>query len=170
MRMQDLGIAAVTVGVTIACASGGGAPPAVGSSGRSCAVATIDTTFAGLGPVYRDCDVDQPAKRMAVGGPPNFSGVRPRPCMSVDLEFVVDEHGRPIATPLRIVRATSDDFAQAMAATVPAWHYSPAIKDGHAVRQLVHAHEMVQTRVQRVPMGSGAPPMSEAGEPPSGSC
>ncbi len=170
MRIQDLGVAALAVGVTMACASGGGAPPVVGSSGRACSVARIDSTFTALGPVFRDCDVDRPATRTSMASHPDLTGIRPRPCMSVDLEFVVDENGKPIPAPLRIVRATSQDFAEAMAATVPGWHYNPAVKDGHPVRQLVQVHEVVQTRVVRTPLGGSPPPISESGPPLSHAC
>lgn len=170
MRTYAPGIAAVMLGVVTACASGGGAPPVVGASGRACSVTRVDSAFLALGTVYRDCDVDRPAIRTSMGGHPDFTAVQPLACMSVDLEFIVDEDGKPIPAPLHVLRATSEDFAEAIVATVPGWHYAPAMKDGHPVRQVVHAHEVVQTRVVVAPAGSLPQPMSEAGPPLSSAC
>ena len=165
MTLRDLAIGAVCIAVVTACASGGGAPPAVGASGRSCSVDKVDSTFAALGQVYRDCDVDRMATRIATGAHPDLAGVTARPCMSADVEFVVDENGRVISAPVVVVRATSTEFGDAIAATVGSWRYQPAEKDGHPVRQIVKDHEMVQTRTVVVRQGSSPPPMSGSSEP-----
>jgi hypothetical protein len=132
-------------------------------------VAKVDSAFASLGQVYRDCDVDREATRIANGAHIDLVGVTARPCMSVDLEFVVDENGRAIPAPVVIVRTTSRDFGDAVAASVPSWRYTPAQKDGNPVRQLVKTHEMVQTRTVVVRSNSPVPPTSGS-SPPVGSC
>jgi hypothetical protein len=53
------------------------------------------------------------------------------------VEFVVDENGVPVASPVRLVRSTSSEISQALLRGVPDLRFAPALKDGEPVRQLV---------------------------------
>ncbi|HVB32197.1 MAG TPA: hypothetical protein VNE60_11770 [Gemmatimonadaceae bacterium] len=135
-----------------ACASSGAAP-AVGAE-RACTPVSVDSAFAALAPVYRDCDVDRPATVASTGARPDLRPQLTQQCMSAELEFVVDERGRPLPDPVHIVRTNSREFAQALIDVLPSWRYTPAEKNGEAVRQVVRLQQSVQVRFVAAPMGT----------------
>jgi hypothetical protein len=98
--------------------------------------------------VYRDCEVDKPAKRK--GGDPSLDFDRLRvvtdlSCLRVKLEFVVDTLGQP---ELFTVRTASSDHPQleaAVRATVERLRYTPARLGDHPVRQTADHERSVAT-------------------------
>jgi hypothetical protein len=156
-----IGVAAV---LAAACASSGAAPSAAaapaptGESGAACSPATVDSAFSKLGTVYRNCDVDRPAKALDSPVRPRLTGITLRRCMSADIEFVVDSNGHPIPDPVKVVRTTSPDFAALVRSTVAQQRYLPAVKDGKHVQQLVLMKEQVITSDEASAIGglSGA--------------
>ena len=74
-------------------------------------------------------------------------------CYSAEVAFVVDANGRPEPETVRIVRATSPDFGQAVATAVVSWKYRPATIGGQAVRQIVQEKSGISTVLVAVPAG-----------------
>ncbi len=103
-----------------------------------CSVSAIDSRIYGSGEIHRDCDVDQPAK--LIDAPRPAVKLQQDPiCVFTELEFAVDEEGRPIAATARSKRGNSRKFTELTLKSLPDWRYSPAIKNGIAVRQVVKA-------------------------------
>jgi hypothetical protein len=158
MRSQLLWhpLAIPLVVVTAACAS---SPE--GRSGRECALAAADSVFIGAQPLYRDCSVDRPAQPVTVRV--DFSPPMPTPtqrgttCYSAEVQFVVGADGRPERNTIRLVRPGTDRFADAVLQAVPNWVYTPAVRGGVPVRQLVRARPIAATAVVAVPAGQGRP-------------
>jgi len=149
--------------VAAACASSGA------KSGRraACDLSPSDSVFALGRPVYRACGVDREARLLNDGGVrPDFSPSTMRSaCYSVDLAFVVDSTGRPERSSAQIVRANDRTYAEAVLATIAAWRYEPAVRDGAPVRQIVTSHQSVATMVVTRPAGSPPPVNSRANSP-----
>ena len=119
-----------------------GAPQAEAAQRAKCA--PLDTIYRLETPVYRDCDVDKEAKPVA---PTRFE-FRPSSgstanCFRAIIEFVVDETGHPLSATARVVRATDQQFAQAVILAIPGWRYAPASRGGMPVKQLVRADQSV---------------------------
>lgn len=55
----------------------------------------------------------------------------------VDVQFVVDTTGRPLAGTVRVLRSTHPAFAEVVRAAVPEWRFRPARVGGRPVKQLV---------------------------------
>jgi len=148
-------------GIAVACAS------ATGGRRATCDLSPSDSVLAQGRPVFRDCNVDRPARFL------NNAGARPNlpssaasmrsACYSADLEFVVDSTGRPETATARLVRTNNQDFAQAVLETIGVWRYEPALRDGTPVRQIVTTHQAASMMVVVAPAGSGPP----AGRPPN---
>jgi hypothetical protein len=136
-----------------------------------CKDAPPDSSPVTLAHPYRDCEVNTKAKQRGRDPQLQFSPVHmTRPprngCMQVQLEFVVDTLGNPETRTVRVVASDDDDLADAVLATVPNLHYSPARLEGQAVRQLVHYRRgvLVMTTMVVTRGGGGSPPPP----PPSG--
>ncbi len=126
-----------------ACAAGTRGPAA-----SRCVPEAIDSVWAATGPVYRNCEVDRAARYE------NAQSVRldytpSRDCETVLFDFVVDTTGTVEARTARVVRGNSPPLAQAMVATFPRMRYSPAIKDGVRVRQVVEQGAALRRFVSR---------------------
>jgi len=146
-----------------ACASA----PKTGASGESCGLRLRDSTFAAVGPVYRDCAVDRAAKLLTTDIRPDFRPTAARTaCYSVDVEFVVDEAGRPEGGTARVIRTSEQAYADAVLATLNRWKYEPAVKQGAAVRQIVAEHRAMASQVVVAPAGGGRPSRSTTPPPP----
>lgn len=141
-------LAAAAVAVTTAAAAGCASSGAVahGNHGRSCTPETVDSAYAALGVVYRNCDVDMEAAAITTPIPSDLGSQSSLACMSATVQFVVDEHGRVLSTGAKVVRANLTAFGRTVLDALPEWTYRPAIKDGAPVRQLVEFKETVLTR------------------------
>ncbi len=147
-------LAALGTAVLGACASSG---TAAGNSGnRGCVPAQLDSTYAALAPVYRNCDVDVQARAMNTDVRPESHPGADLSCMSAVVQFVVDENGRTVPQTAKVVSTNSHGFAQAVLDALPAWHYRPATKGGQPVREVVQLKKMVLTKDVMIPV-TGAP-------------
>ncbi len=79
-----------------------------------------DTEFAGGRPVFRECNVDRPARFVSDGGArPGFTPAnRGAACYSADLTFVVDTTGTPEIATAKVTGKDIDFVAHQMAMTV----------------------------------------------------
>ncbi|HWH52113.1 MAG TPA: hypothetical protein VN651_11270 [Gemmatimonadaceae bacterium] len=154
------------------CASANGGS-AVASSRRSapCNLRSEDSLYVVGGPLYRDCGVDRPAHLVTSNVNPEFrvTGI-PRTCYQATVEFVVSAVGAPEPGTLRVLSANDDQFADAMRVMVTHLRYSPGMKDGAAVRQIVTERRAaaVRTEVGQTPGSlsvptSGSAPGSQSG-------
>ena len=108
------------------------------ADGGKCSVAEIDAARYGAGPVYRDCDVDRAAK-LKKQSRPRADLPDDVPCAIAELEFAVDETGRPVEGTALVVETNLPALAEATARSLGEWRYEPAMKGGAAVRQAVRA-------------------------------
>jgi hypothetical protein len=135
-----------------------------GPTGRPCNPAKVPAEALGqsLLPVYRDCDVEQPAymypPEQGVTFQPTMAG-----CFSATVEFVVDEKGQPLPGWIRTVRSNDPDFARAVTRAVQHWTYAAAVRNGRAVPQVVIV--AVQTGNQPGPSRRGGSGVSSRGSP-----
>ena len=144
------------IGIALVIASGCAGRPATGTIAAAPARASavkegcqaIDSSFTLGSPVYRECAVERKARVRGREPQPDFSPAPPsRECYSVTIAMVVDENGLPVAETARVVRSTDTQFAQAVLNTVPDWRFTPARKDGIAVKQVVEIDKAVMTFV-----------------------
>ena len=129
--------------VMIACAGNPGP-----SSGERCALAAADTVYLATGPVYRDCAVDVRARIIGQRAAPTdyrptATPARGDRCIVAEVQFVVDPQGVPEAGTARVVRADDPGLGEAVLRVLPQWRYSPAQKDGSAVRQIVRERSAI---------------------------
>lgn len=148
-------------------------PAVAGAQGKRphCKGTPPDSSPVTLAHPYRDCEVDTKARQR--GGDPRLqinTAHMTRPprngCIQVQLEFVVDTLGNPETRTVRVVASDNDDLADAVLATVPNLHYSPARLEGQLVRQLVRYRRgvLIRTTMVVTRAGAGSPPPP----PPSG--
>ena len=115
---------------------------------RPCTGIAPDSVWLRSGPVYRDCEVEQPAKRRGDAPRLELDPVRLGPdsaCKRVTLVFVVDARG---AVELPSVRTTLSDHPEleaAVRATLPQLKYAPARRENRPVRQVVEYSRSVAT-------------------------
>ena len=133
-----------------------------GGSRRDCALAADDSVYVGAQPLYRDCAVDRAARPVAMRvdfTPPMPMPTRPgTTCYSAEVQFVVGADGRPERNTIRLVTSPgADGFSDAVLRAVPNWVYTPAVRDGVPVRQVVRARPIAATAVVAVPAGQGRP-------------
>jgi hypothetical protein len=129
------------------------------ASGRpSCVLQPSDSVYLKSGPVYRDCGVDQKARRASGQSvQPNFNpsstvGRTTAPgttCYVTEIEFVVDARGTPEAENARVVRTTDPAYSQAWLDVLSSLRYEPAAKAGVPVRQVVREKFMAAITVAR---------------------
>lgn len=108
--------------------------------------------------VYRDCEVDHQAKPRGnlgiLGWQPPPNGLRS--CYTTSVRYVVDETGVPMQGTVEVTQTNDGEHARAVAASVPSWRFTPAMKDSVAVKQWVETRHQIMA-VVRVP-GRVAPP------------
>lgn len=81
-------------------------------------------------------------------------------CASAEVEFVVGEDGVPRG-PIRTIRSSSPDFLNRLREAVPFMRYTPAMKDGKPVAQVVR----YRTGIRRVVVSSGGRPAAASRAP-----
>jgi hypothetical protein len=131
-----------------------------GRSGPPCALEPADSAFVRGQPLYRDCSVDRPAKPVMtrVNFSPPVQPQRGTTCFSAEVQFVVGADGRPEKDTIRLVNSGADDFSNAVLAAVPSWQYTPAMRDGQPVRQVVRQRSMGAVTVVTSPGRGAVPP------------
>ena len=136
-------------------------PQAAAAARQGCQA--VDTSFALGTPVFTECGVERQA---TVQGRQPTMDFTPRPpvrdCYTVAVAVVVDERGVPVPTTVRVVRSNDSQFAQAFVNTLPSWRFTPAVKDGLPVKQLVEIGQTAGVRTVR----SGRPMMPPASSSP----
>lgn len=164
-------LACLWAGVLAACSSGGGSR----GSAADCGLAPADSVFLAEGPVYRGCHVDRQARLLNPNVAIDFRPSRtPQPnsgslCFRTDLEFVVGPDGRAEAAGARVVQSTDAEYTRAVLASLPAWRYEPALRNGSPVRQIVRERRAVSIAMHRSgpPAPHAAHPAAADGEAPS---
>ena len=107
---------------------------------KKCSGEPADSSLFAAGPIYRDCEVDKPAKvignepRPAMSSTPNT--VR-EGCFYVEYQFVVNTEGQVELGTVEVRRNEMREFEEALRATLGQLRFQPAMKDGVAVRQVV---------------------------------
>ena len=156
-----------------ACASSANRAETAGgdASKDACGLRPQDSTFAVLGPVFRDCQVKTKAVLLTKDIRPDFrpptTNSKSGSCYSAELEYVVNEKGEVETKTARVVRTTDPALADAVISILPQWKFEPAKLNGVAVRQIVSDKYSMQTQVVTVvvPAGSGPPPSSARPRP-----
>lgn len=131
---------------------------------RPCTGAVPDSLAPTVTPIYRDCDVDKPAK---LKGQPRISyqpstatGMPRQNCMVAEFDFVVDTLGRPEMSTVH-ARPTNDrDLEDAVSAVLPQLRYEPAQLDNHPVRQVTMYRSTVGVMTRVVSSRGISPPSS----------
>jgi hypothetical protein len=116
---------------------------ACASTGRvartaACTQPELDSLWLVAGPVYRECEVDVPARpRDPYLYQPNFTPFGSQSCYDAQVRFVVDTSGAVEPGTVRIVSSNSPQMTNSLLRSVPGWRYRPAVKNGVRVRQAV---------------------------------
>jgi len=106
-----------------------------------CSGLPLESAWLAAGPVFRDCDVDKPAKRK--GGEPklddrHFKELDPTfACKEIVLEFVVTADGLVDTTATRLISSDHQALTLAVRETLGVLRFEPATLNGEQVRQLV---------------------------------
>lgn len=155
--MHRPAVAFVMLLVVAACSS---SAPQTTRRPRTCEPLQLDPVWNVSAPVYRSCEVERTARSTGmtprvIWSPPQ----NPQECNTAMVEFVVDSLGIPEARGVRVVRATDQDLAAALIASIPGRRYSAATKDGRTVRQVVRESTVLAvTRTVTVSSGPGQGP------------
>ena len=140
------------------------------ASAARCALRPRDSTFALLGPVFRDCQVQTKALFLTTDIRPDFRPTTTNPksgrCYSAELEYVVNEQGAVETKTARVVRTIDQALADAMISILPQWKFEPAKLNGVAVRQIVSDTYSIESQVVVVPAGTRPPRSSGSARPP----
>lgn len=146
------------------------ASPARAQKSKKCTGSLPDSAWMLLSPVYRDCEVDKPAKLR--GSPPrlnfqpNFTGIPRDQCWVAAFEFVVDTNGVIEPGTVQAMPGNEPDLQDAVAAVLDRMKWEPAKLDGQRVRQLL-AYRMVSgVTVRTVQVSSGRSGAVPAPPPP----
>jgi len=117
------------------------ASPLPAQAKRRCTGEAPDPAWLAEAPVYRDCEVDRPARLQTAEVridfvPPPGAG-RSSACFRAEFQFVVDTIGH--AEPATVRPASSNDrsLEEAMRAILDQLRYQPAVLQGARVRQIV---------------------------------
>lgn len=168
MKRCDLLIPGLLLGL-LACASGGSQ-----TSSTPCGALPGDSVYSGTTPAWRACAVERPARLLnpdqRIDWRPPVGTAQPGTrCYLAHVEFVVDSAGVPEPGTGRVLQSNEPTFAQAVLASLPAWRYRPALREGRPARQIVTARRTTGTvtRIVVVPQGSG-PPSVPPPSPPRG--
>lgn len=125
---------AAWITVAAACGKPGRSPSPV-----SCVPTHLDSAWLAAGRVYRDCEVDRPARLLNPTVPTNYlppANVIQR-CLTALVYVVVDTTGAPELSTARIARTNAPEFARALLRIAQSWLFQPALKRGVPVRQVV---------------------------------
>ena len=116
-------------------------PLAAQTSKRRCTGEAPDSALLQSGPVYRDCEVDKPARLRTVDLPldynPTTGGLGTTRCLRAEFQFVVDTIGRVEPATVRPGNSNDRGLENAVRGNLGQLRYEPARKDGAKVRQVV---------------------------------
>lgn len=153
----------VCASFVVALAACAGSAPRGQAAPKQCEPKEIPAAWVAAGPVYRSCEVDQPAKAIGTVSVRGWEPSRPsRECNTALIEFVVDTTGQPVGSTARLVRATDAQLGSALLGTVPSRHYTPAVKNGRPVAQVVQESTIALLRVVSVVTSSRGQPSAPA--------
>ena len=155
VRRAPIVLTAVLATFALACGGSRGNPEVApaGSAdasvqegtGRRRGCATIDSVMLAYAPVYAECEVERRArlKRPLIV---NFTPQRGDPvrCFRTVFDIVIDAAGDPIKESIKINRNTSSAFHEAVLSALLSASYTPAEKDGAAVKQIVRIDQAMQ--------------------------
>lgn len=116
-------------------------------SKRKCTPAVIDTMHYAAS-VYRDCDVEKPAKLKHEERPDVRNATAG--CIQVDMLFIVDSTGKVVPGTASLQSTNEPDYALLVLASLGKWRYEPARREKAPVAQLVLARHSVQNRLKVV--------------------
>lgn len=136
-------------------------PLAAQRAKRGCPEISADSVAGGVA-VYLACQVDREAKPRGIAPridwTPPASELRDGSCFRADYQFVVDTLGIPDLRTIRDVGATNSGFQQAARDAIPRLRYSPALRNGAPVRQLVSYTQSAAIRRIITSSPAGSPP------------
>jgi hypothetical protein len=108
---------------------------------RRCTGEPPDSSALQAGPVYRDCEVDRPARLRTADLPVDFTPPAGNPggarCYRAELQFVVDTTGRPEPLTVRSGRSNDRNLEDALRGHLDQLRYEPARLANRRVRQVV---------------------------------
>jgi hypothetical protein len=117
------------------------APLSAQTSKRRCTGEAPDSAALHLGPVYRDCEVDRPARLRTVDLPVDYNpptgGLGGTRCLRAEFQFVVDTTGRAELASVRPGSSNDRGLENAIRGSLPQVRYEPARLAGAKVRQVV---------------------------------
>ena len=148
------------------------APLAAQSSKRRCTGEPPDSAALYLGPVYRDCEVDRPARLRTVDLPVDYNpptgGLGGTRCLRAEFHLVVDTTGRAELASVRPGSSNDRGLENAIRGSLPQLRYDPARLAGAKVRQVVVYARAVSPLVRVNPDDekTGAPQVRVSAECP----
>jgi hypothetical protein len=108
---------------------------------RRCTGEPPDSSALQTGPVYRDCEVDRPARLRTGDLPVDFTPPAGNPgsgrCYRAEFQFVVDTTGRPEPLTVRPGRSNDRGLEDALRGSLDQLRYEPARLANRRVRQVV---------------------------------
>ena len=123
------------------------------------------------GMVYRDCDVDRPAKvrgsEPRIAFQPQTSGIPRSRCYAAEFQFVVDTTGNVELLTVRPNPANDRDLESAVAAEWTRLKFQPARLAEAPVRQIFVYRRVVGVMVRVVTSSASGPPSSAPPRPPA---
>ena len=121
----------------------------------TCAIRPQDSTFTVAGAVYRDCAVTTKAFRLTKDVHPDFHAPQKNGgCYMAEMEYVVNEKGAIEMATARVVRTNNQDYADAVASTLPQLRFEPGKINEVPVRQIVTDKQQWITMTMVVPAGT----------------
>ena len=127
-------------------------------SAQGCPV-PVDSVLIGAGPVFQACEVDKPARRKGVSPATSYQLSPGQDCAAAIVEFVVEADGKVGVGLARVVRTNDQTFARQMLRRLERTRYTPAHKEGAAVRQFIRDTLIIRIReVAQVPGSSVSHP------------
>ena len=123
-------------------------------SARKCTPEVIDTVQFGSAPIYRDCDVEKPAK-LKHKEKPKYRLADGVPCARVEMLFVVDTSGKVVTGSASLVSTTEPEYALLVLASLDKWRFEPAKREKAPVPQLVLIEQKLSAGSVKVPFVVG---------------
>lgn len=137
---------------------------------RKCTGTPPDSTVHVAVPIYRDCEVDKPAKVRGPEPRPDISAVVAKGerhgCFRAEFEFVVDSLGFPELTTVQPHSGNDQDLETAVSVTLGELRYEPARLEGRPVRQVVVYKVVLQAMTRVSSPGRSTEPSAADFRPP----